>query len=85
MPQKSQAPENLTLDQLRKGVAFRVLTDFDGTEGRLLSSDLYRIAAAMADSGKTCVVEHCGGPDCAIRIPRAEARTIPVFMVRQTG
>jgi hypothetical protein len=41
------------------------------------------MAAAMADSGKTCVVEHFNGRDCAIRIPRAAARAIPVFMVRQ--
>ena len=83
MLQRSRELGDLTLDRLHKGVAFRVLSDFDGTEGRLVTSDLYRMAAAMADSGKTCVVEHFSGRDCAIRIPRAAARAIPVFMVRQ--
>ena len=70
----------LTLDRLRKGAAFRVVADFDGADVRLVTSDLYRMASAMADSGKTCVVENVGR---SIRIPREQARRIEVFMVRR--
>jgi len=84
---------DLTLHRLSRRWIFRVAAEFHDGAVSLSPTRLYRVVSAMADSGRTIVIEEviCGDEepgrynfrwDDTIRIRREAAKAIAVYRVQ---